>query len=431
MPGLSPVTAVITPCSRLGGRLAVPGDKSISHRYALLSALAQGTSVIDHFAPGGDCAATLTCLEALGVSIRRQAPHRVVVVGRGLGGLSPPPGPLDAANSGSTVRMLAGVVAAHPFTTSLTGDASLRRRPMTRVAAPLSLMGARVETTNGTAPLTVHGARLHGIDYALPVPSAQVKSAVLLAGLQAEGRTRVTEPAVTRDHTERALRAFGATLTTDGRGVEVTGDAPLAACAVRVPGDLSSAAFWAVAAAAIPGSDIEIVGVGLNPTRTGILDVLERAGARLHRETEAAGAGEPCGRIRVRPGEPRALIVVPDEVPGIIDELPVLSVLGLLGGGISVSGAAELRAKESDRIARLVEGLRALGVQAEECPDGFVVPGGQRPAGGDVEAHGDHRLAMAFAVAGLGATGPTRIHGAEAVDVSYPGFFDVLRSLRG
>jgi 3-phosphoshikimate 1-carboxyvinyltransferase len=409
----------------------VPGDKSISHRYALLSALARGTSVIDHFAPGEDCAATLRCLEGLGVIIRRESPDRVVVTGRGLRGLSPPPGPLDAANSGSTMRMLAGVVAAHPFTSTLTGDASLRRRPMSRVAAPLSLMGARVDTTNGTAPLVVHGARLHGIEYAPPVPSAQVKSAVLLAGLQAEGRTRVMEPAVTRDHTERALRAFGAAVVTEGGAVEIDGDSPLTARAVRVPGDISSAAFWAVAAAAMPGSDVEIVGLGLNPTRTGILDVLERAGAVVDRETEAATAGEPAGRIHVQPGEPRPLAIRPEEVPGVIDELPVLAVLGLLGGGITVSGAEELRAKESDRITRLVEGLRALGATVEERRDGFALPGGQRPAGGEVDAHGDHRLAMAFAVAGLAAVRPTRIRGAEAVGVSYPGFFDVLRSLRG
>jgi 3-phosphoshikimate 1-carboxyvinyltransferase len=430
VPGPTAVTAVVTPCPRLGGRLSVPGDKSISHRYALLAALAHGTTVIDRFAPGADCAATLGCLRTLGVALHRDGPDRVVIAGRGLGGLMPPVAVLDAANSGSTMRMLAGVVAAHPFSTTITGDASLRRRPMGRVATPLTLMGARVDTVNGTAPLTVHGARLRGIEFFPQVPSAQVKSAVLLAGIQAEGLTRVVEPAVTRDHTERALRAFGVPVTARGGEVAVTGGTPLTACALTVPGDISSAAFWAVAAATLPGSEIEIEGVGLNPTRTGILDVLERAGALVERETRQDVGGEPSGSLRVRPGPARPLVIAPSEVPSVIDELPVLGVLGALGAGIEVRGAAELRTKESDRIARLVEGFRALGLDAEEHPDGFTMPGAQRPAGGEVDAHGDHRLAMAFAIAGLAAVRPTHILGAEAVDVSYPGFFAVLPSLR-
>jgi 3-phosphoshikimate 1-carboxyvinyltransferase len=325
--------------------------------------------------------------------------------------------------------MLSGVVAAHPFDTTLGGDASLQRRPMRRVITPLCLMGARIDSAADRPPLTVHGADLHAIDYAPEVPSAQVKSAVLLAGLQAEGVTSVREPAATRDHTERALAAFGAEVSREGLTVALRAGQQLFAQQADVPGDVSSATFWAVAAAALPGSDVVIEDVGLNPTRTALLDALRRAGAQVDSEVTSTRLGEPRGTLRIRAADLAPLTVEPREVPGLIDELPALAVLGLLGAGMRVTGAAELRTKESDRIGALVAGLRALGAEAEELPDGFVVPPARRLPGGRADAAGDHRLAMAFAIAALRGAGPSTIVGADSVDVSYPGFFGVLRSL--
>lgn len=419
----------VQPARKVHGRLRLPGDKSISHRYALLAALARGTSRFAHFAPGADCAATLTCLAALGVGVERPDAATVVVPGKGPRGLAPLAGVLDCRNSGSTLRMLSGVLAAHPFESTLTGDASLCRRPMRRVITPLTRMGASIQSSDGRPPLTVRGADLHGIDYAPEVPSAQVKSAVLLAGLQAEGETTVREPARTRDHTERALSAFGARLSTDHGGITLRGGQRLAAQQAEVPGDVSSATFWAVAAAALPGSDVVIEEVGLNPTRTALLEVLRRAGARVETEVTATCLGEPRGTLRVRSGHLARLTIDPAEVPGLIDELPALAVLGLLGAGMQVTGAAELRTKESDRITALVDGLRALGADADELPDGFVVFPAARLSGGCPDAAGDHRLAMAFAVAALRGEEPSTIVGSDSVDVSYPGFFAVLRSL--
>jgi 3-phosphoshikimate 1-carboxyvinyltransferase len=321
------------------------------------------------------------------------------------------------------------VLAAHPFTATLTGDASLRRRPMGRVIEPLSRMGARLDAPGGRPPLTVTGGPLRGIDYQTPVPSAQVKSAVLLAGLHASGRTLVLEAAPTRDHTERALGAFGAEVKYGPGWASVEPARGLRALTARVPGDPSAAACWAVAAAALPGSEVEIAGVGLNPTRLAFLDVLARAGARVGTDVDAFEAGEPIGRIRVAHGGLVPVTIGPDEVPGLIDELPVLAALGTFGGAVSVSGAAELRVKESDRITALVAGLRSLGADAEERPDGFVVSGRGRLRGGRADAADDHRLAMAFALAALGADAECAITGAGAVDVSYPGFFGTLRSL--
>jgi 3-phosphoshikimate 1-carboxyvinyltransferase len=329
------------------------------------------------------------------------------------------------------MRLLAGVLAAHPFTTTLFGDASLSRRPMRRVIAPLTEMGARFEATPGDRPpLVIHGERLHALQFQPEVPSAQVKSAVLLAGLHVSGTTSVTEPAATRDHTERALEAFGAPASVDGRRVSVTGGRRLRGRDLRVPGDLSSAAFPAVAAAALPGSDVTIEGVGLNPSRAAILDLLRRFGALVEAQVTERDAGEPVGYLRVRHGSLDAVEILPEEVPEVIDELPVLAALATFGGGLSVSGAGELRVKESDRISALVGGLRAMGADADERPDGFTIRPTRRLTGGAVDAHGDHRLAMAFAIAGLGASGPTTIAGAEVVAVSYPGFFADLDTLR-
>lgn len=428
-------TAIVKPARRVRGRLRPPGDKSISHRYGLMAALADGRSVIHHYSSGADCAATLACLEALGVSIERRAAGSsasdidVQITGLGVRGLASPAEPLNAQNSGTTIRMLAGVLAAHPFTAILTGDASLSRRPMRRVIVPLERMGARIMSNDQRPPLTVVGGALHGIDYTLEVPSAQVKSAVLLAGLQASGRTRVIEPARTRDHTELGLRAFGADVTTTGCAVEIEGGQRLSARELVVPGDLSSAAFWAVAASALPGSELEIEDVGLNPTRTALLDVLERAGAVVERDSRAQAGAEPRGSVRIRHSGMTPLVIGPQEVPGLIDELPALAAHATFGGELTVTGARELRVKESDRISALVRGLRALGGDVEEQPDGFHVRGSRRLRGGEADSEGDHRLAMAFAIAALGAEGPSFITGAEAVDISYPGFFATLEVL--
>jgi 3-phosphoshikimate 1-carboxyvinyltransferase len=424
------------PARRVAGSLSVPGDKSISHRYALLAALATGRSTLRQYAPGGDCASTLACLDSLGVEIERSAgaadtAPTVSITGRGLRGLVAPAGPLDCGNSGSTMRMLAGVVAAHRFVSILGGDRSLSRRPMRRVMTPLTKMGALIEAADGDRPpLRIQGRDLDGIDYEPDVPSAQVKSAVLLAGLQARGWSRVTEQTPTRDHTERALAAFGATVQRGPATVALQGGQPLTALDARVAGDLSSAAFAMAAAAALPGSDITIEQVGLNPTRTAILDVLRRFGVRIDVQQTDNWQGEPVGRVRVRAGGLGTLRLGPETVPGVIDELPVLAVLATAGGELHVTGAAELRVKESDRIASLVEGLRTLGADADELPDGFHIRGGRPLAGGIVHAHDDHRLAMSFAIAGLTARGPVIIDGADAAAVSYPTFFADLERLR-
>jgi len=420
--------ATVSPARRVRGRLRVPGDKSISHRYALLAALVEGRSRIANYAPGADCRSTLTCLRGVGIDATESA-GVVTIEGRRLAQLTAPSGPLDAGNSGSTMRMIAGVLAAQPFVSEVVGDASLSRRPMRRVIVPLSQMGARVESTDGHAPLIFHGGPLRAISYAPDVPSAQVKSAVLLAGLHGEGVTTVTEPVRTRDHTERALGVFGLSARVDGLTVSIQGGQRGEPQSLVVPGDFSSAAFWMVAAAALPGSRIEIEEIGLNPTRTGLLDVLRRFGARVEvRETETR-AGEPRGTVVVEGDRTGTVEVTPEEVPGVIDELPAIAALSAQGGTVRVRGAVELRVKESDRIAVLVAGLRALGIAAVEHPDGFEVTGRGAPSGGVADACGDHRMAMAFAIAALAARAPSRIDGSDAVGISYPGFFDTLDRL--
>jgi 3-phosphoshikimate 1-carboxyvinyltransferase len=426
------LAATITPARRVHGRLRVPGDKSISHRYALLAALADGRSELAGYAPGADCRSTLGCLRRLGVEIIEDT-SGVLIVGRSLGQLRSPAEPLDCGNSGTTMRLLAGVVAGHRFSSRLVGDASLSRRPMRRVIAPLEAMGARIESTDGRAPLTIHGGGLHGMAYAPEVPSAQVKSAVLLAGLLAEGITSVAEPVQTRDHTERALDAFGVQVVQGDGTVALAGGQRLAARSLSIPGDFSSAAFWMAAAAAFPGSRIEILDVGLNPTRTGLIAILRRFGARVQVDVTRTEAGEPRGTVIVEGDRTNVLSIEPAEVPGVIDELPAIAALAAHGGEVSVRGAAELRVKESDRIAALVAGFRGLGLLADERPDGFVVRGpstsGQAPAGGVADARGDHRMAMAFAIAALAARAPSTIEGADAVAISYPGFFETLDRL--
>ena len=430
-----PSTSVtVEPARRLRGRLRVPGDKSISHRYALLAALAGGTSTINGYSTGADCRSTLRCLRALGVDIEETAEtgetSTVTVAGRGIGAFVRPAQALDAGNSGTTMRLLAGILAGHPFDTVLTGDASLQRRPMRRIIDPLQRMGGHVDAADGRPPLRIRGGALEGITYAPPVASAQVKSAVLLAGLHARGITRVHERTPTRDHTERALEAFGAPVTRADGAVAVAGGSPLRPLALAVPGDPSSAAFWAVTAAAVPDSDVTLEAVGLNPTRTAFLDVLRRAGADVEMDVANTSGGEPSGGIRIRSGRLRDVEIGANEVPALIDELPVLGALAAHGPAVEVTGAAELRHKESDRITALAAGLRAIGVRVEERPDGFRAERDGTPAGGTVDAAGDHRLAMAFAVAALAGAGPSVIAGAGVVDVSYPGFFSALDALR-
>jgi 3-phosphoshikimate 1-carboxyvinyltransferase len=426
---------MVHPAPRVRGRVRPPGDKSVSHRYAMLAAISNGTSTIRGYSTGGDCASTLACLRALGVNFeethRDSTGLRLRIAGRGPGGLAQPATPLDAGNSGSTMRMLSGILAAHPFRSVVTGDASLSRRPMRRVMVPLEQMGAHLFAEDGRPPLVIEGsATLHSIDFHTEVPSAQVKSAVLLAGLHAGGVTRVTEAVQTRDHTERALHAFGVETASDGLTVAIRGGQRLSAAELDVPGDISSAAFWMVAAASLSGSEIVIDGVGLNPTRTAIVGVLRRMGAEIEIEGTPDAHGEPAGRIVVRHREVAPAEIAPDEVPGLIDELPVLGALATHGGELRVTGAQELRVKESDRISALAEGLRRMGADIEEQPDGFHVRGRRRLRGGEVDARNDHRLAMAFAIAALGASGPTTIHDAGAAAVSYPEFFSVLESLR-
>ena len=419
--------AAIPHVPRVTGRLRVPGDKSISHRYAMLAAIAEGESRLSGYAPGADCAATLACVEALGARV--SAGDEIVIEGRGPLGLRAPASPLDAANSGTSMRLLSGLLAAHPFTSVIGGDASLSRRPMRRVIDPLTRMGARIESVDGRPPLTIHGAHLRAITHVPDVPSAQVKSAVLLAGLHADGRTAVKEPTPTRDHTERALEAFGGRVIRDGDLVAVDGGQRLRAITAAVPGDISSALFWLALAGGTPDSDFVIEGVGLNPSRTAVFDVLRRAGVRLDVE-DAPGIGEPSGAVRVRYGAPQSFEVTPADVPLMIDEIPGLAAMAAMQPGVrmTVRGAKELRVKESDRITMLARGFEALGIRVDEYDDGFTIHGGP-PRGGEADAAGDHRLAMAFAIAGSRARGPVHVTGADAVAVSYPGFFEELERI--
>jgi 3-phosphoshikimate 1-carboxyvinyltransferase len=425
-------TTTIPPARHVRGRIRVPGDKAISHRYAIIASLARGPSRLSNYAPGADCHSTLACLRALGVSITEDG-TTVTVMGRGPGRLGSPGRPLDAGNSGTTMRMMAGVLAAHPFTSTMIGDESLSRRPMRRVIDPLGLMGCRIESTDGRPPLTIYGTTLQPITFTSPTPSAQVKSAVLFAGLHTAGTTTVIEPAQTRDHTEQAFRAFGGSVRVEdvGRRVSLDGPQQLAGQQLIVPGDFSSAAFWMVAAAARPGSRVAIEDVGLNPSRTALIGVLRRFGARVTVDQEIGTAGEPRGTIIVEGDRIGRVDITPAEVPGLIDELPAIAALAGHGAEVSVSGAAELRVKETDRIAALVAGLRALGIAADERPDGFVAGAAGRSTigAGPADACGDHRMAMAFAIAALAGQSPSEIVGADSVVISYPGFFDTLGRL--
>lgn len=416
------------PARRVGGSLRVPGDKSVSHRSLMLSAIASGRSRVTGFLDSEDCLATLGAMRAMGVAIERPDARTVIVEGAGIAGLKPPTVDLDMGNAGTAIRLSLGLLAGQPFTARLVGDASLSRRPMERVAAPLRAMGARIETTEGHPPVTVRGgAPLHGIRYELPVASAQVKSALLLAGLYAEGVTDLIEPAPTRDHTERMLQGFGVKVLQDGCRVQLAGPARLKACDVAVPGDFSSAAFFLVAGCLAEEGELHLQGVGMNPTRTGLLEILRLMGARIEVESERTSGGEPIADLVVYPAPLRGIAVPENLVSLAIDEFPVLFVAAACAGGETVvTGATELRVKESDRIGAMAEGLAGLGVEVEARPDGMRVRGGELK-GGRVDSHGDHRIAMAFAIASLRATGPLEILDTANVATSFPGFVALAR----
>jgi 3-phosphoshikimate 1-carboxyvinyltransferase len=418
---------LIRPARNIYGSLRLPGDKSISHRYGMLAAFAEGTSRFANFSTGADCASTLACMEALGAQVK--SGEGIIEVTGVAGRVSPANHPLDCGNSGSTMRMISGLLAAQEGTFTLVGDASLSRRPMERIRKPLEAMGAKLALTEGHAPLAIEGSRLLAIDYTTPVPSAQVKTCVLLAGLQTRGTTTVREAVRTRDHSELALRAFGANLTRDLNSVSIAGPQPLHAIDAVVPGDISSAAFFLCAAALFPGSTLLLDSLGLNPTRATLLDVLAALGARisvLHLEEKNA---ELVGSVQISaPAEGLGSTQISGSLAAqLIDELPVLAAIApYTSGGIRIRDAKELRVKESDRIALVARNLRAMGAEVMEFEDGLDVPGGQTLHGATIDSGGDHRIAMAFSVAALRAEGETLIQGAESTAISFPEFFDLL-----
>jgi 3-phosphoshikimate 1-carboxyvinyltransferase len=418
---------LIQPARNIQGSLRLPGDKSISHRYALLGGLAEGTTRLANFSTGADCASSLACVAALGAQIARK--DEAVEITGAAGRFTAPDQPLDCGNSGSTMRMLSGLLTAQSGDFTLIGDASLSRRPMERIRKPLAQMGAHIDLTEGHAPITIHGAPLTAIDYTTPVPSAQVKTAVLFAGLQASGTTTVREAVRTRDHGELALRAFGASVTRSLDSVSIAGGQHLHAIEATVPGDISSAAFFLCAAALFPGSNLIFDALGLNPTRATLLDVLTALGAHIGVLNLEDKHGELVGVVQVN-APPQGLTGT--TISGalsaqLIDELPVLAAIGpYTQNGIRIRDAKELRVKESDRIALVAANLRAMGAEVEEFDDGLDVPGGQTLHGAEIDSGGDHRIAMAFSVAALRATGDTLIRGAESAAISFPEFFDLL-----
>jgi 3-phosphoshikimate 1-carboxyvinyltransferase len=433
----------IYPAKSINGGIELPGDKSISHRYGMLAGIAQGTSELRHFSAAADCHSTLQCMRALGAEVKIEK-DVVRVTGKGPRGLQTARKALDAGNSGTTMRLLAGILAGQNFSATLTGDGSLQKRPMKRVVGPLRMMGAEISAREDQfAPLEIHGAKLRAISYEMPMASAQVKSAVLLAGLFADGVTKVVEPARTRDHTELALEEFGAEiehhgLTTTVRGLgaangdRTKGDDTLTGRVLDVPGDLSSAVFFIAAASLFPESSLLIHNVGLNPTRTAILDVFLSMGAAIKTPSLRTSHGEVVGDLAIQGAALKGGIIEGDTIPLVIDELPMLAALGpFTEEGIEIRDAAELRVKESDRIAALAENLRRMGAQVEERPDGLRVEGRKagKLHGAEIEPHGDHRIAMAFAIAGLAAEGKTIIRDADCAGVSFPAFYEELDRL--
>ncbi|HKO19978.1 MAG TPA: 3-phosphoshikimate 1-carboxyvinyltransferase [Acidobacteriaceae bacterium] len=436
-------TQVICPARTFQGSLVIPGDKSISHRYAMLAGLAEGTSRLSNFSTGADPHSSLACMEALGAKVVKTgsgASSVIEVTGVG-GAFHQPAQPLDCGNSGSTMRMLAGLIAAHPHTFTLVGDHSLTLRPMERIRKPLSQMGANIELIDGHAPMRIHGGPLHAIDFTTPIPSAQVKTAVLFAGLQAGGTTSLTEAIRTRDHTEHALKAFGATVTRSSSGgsdqpskLSIAGGQRLQAVDATIPGDISSAAFFLCAALLFPDANLVLDAIGMNPTRAALLDVITALGGRIKVLTVEERHGELIGSIQVnrepaRAGD-RPLTISGSLTAQVIDELPVLAAVAPYTiGGLVIRDAQELRVKESDRIALVAQNLRAMGAQVTELPDGLEIPGGQHLHGASIDSGTDHRIAMAFSIAALRAEGDTEICGAESASISFPEFFTSLDSL--
>jgi 3-phosphoshikimate 1-carboxyvinyltransferase len=423
---------IVAPAKSIGGVITLPGDKSISHRYGMLGGIAEGTTVIHNYSTGADCQSTLACMTALGARIDR-ADGKITIHG---GALQEPAEQLDAGNSGSTIRMLSGILAAQDFATRISGDESLSVRPMDRIIHPLTEMGAHIQgrqipgRRGSFPPLRVEGRPLHGIDYTLPVASAQVKSCVLLAGLFASGDTIVREPIRTRDHTEIALQGFGAEIEVSQRVITLSAGARLTGRELVVPGDLSSAAFFLVAALLMPEANLVIHNVGLNPTRSSLLDFLTGAGASIKIIDVKKSGGELIGSLRIRTSKIKGGLIDGALSAALIDEIPALAILGAASsGGLVVRDASELRVKETDRIAALESNLRRMGIEIETEPDGFRIPGGQSFHAAEIDSAGDHRIAMAFAVASLAADGPCTIQGAEAAGVSFPEFFSTLREI--
>jgi 3-phosphoshikimate 1-carboxyvinyltransferase len=417
---------VVRPGRNISGSLRLPGDKSISHRYAMLAAIAEGDTRLENFSTGADCASTLGCVKALGVEVEHSE-NSVVIHGRG-SALHPSKAPLDCGNSGSTMRMLSGILAGQDFSSELMGDESLSGRPMARIIAPLEMMGAKITAqSGGRPPLHVTGGKLTGIRYNMPVASAQLKSCLLFAGLLAAGETAVVEPIRTRDHSEVALRAFGAELKQLGNEVRIAGGQKLQGIEAVVPGDISSAAFFLCAAGLFPGSQLVIEDLLMNPTRARLLDILILMGVGISVTQIEEQHGELRGTVKVEGRDLKGITIAGADAAALIDEIPVLAAIAPYSTrGVEIRDARELRVKESDRIAAIVTNLRAMGAQVEERDDGLKIPGGQKLRGAEIDSLGDHRIAMAFAVAALRAEGETRIRGAEAAVISYPGFFDAL-----
>lgn len=431
----SQTNVVVRPARTVRGSVELPGDKSISHRYGMLAGIAEGTSRIENYSTGADCASTLSCMRALGVNWERKSERQNVieVQGRGLA-LAVPAKPLDCGNSGSTMRMLSGIVAGQNFTSEMIGDESLSRRPMERVIKPLSTMGAKIDSQQGKPPLRITGGQLKPIDYKMPVASAQVKSCLLFAGLFADGETRVEESVKTRDHGEVALRAFGVQLQRKSVGtgseVRIHGGQRLHAIQARVPGDLSSAAFFLCAAALFPGSQLTVPNLLMNPTRTRLLDILMQMGLQISVTQLDEVNGEMVGSLQVEGAKLKSATIAGADSAALIDEIPVLAAIApFTEQGVEVRDAKELRVKESDRITSIVTNLRKLGAEVEEREDGLKIPGGQSLQGTELDSFGDHRIAMAFAVAALRAQGETLIQGAESASISYPAFFETLQEL--
>lgn len=419
----------IKPCSGLRGTMCVPGDKSISHRGLLFGAIAKGVTRVENINTGADVRSTVACLRQLGVEIR-SGKEAVCVHGRGYHTLAAPASALDAGNSGTTMRLLAGMLAAQRFSSTLTGDASLRRRPMHRILEPLRQMGADIQASDsGLPPLLIRGRQLEGITYEIPIPSAQVKSCLLLAGLGASGKTTLEERVATRDHSERLLRAMGAPMSCQGNRISISAG-ELHGIEIHVPGDISAASFLVAAALLVPNSELKLAAVNTNPTRSGFIDVVRDMGAHVELEEQREIGGEPVATLCVRSSKLHGVKIAGTQIPRLIDELPILAILATGADGQTIiRNASELRAKESDRLHLLASNLQKMGATVEEFGDGLLVTGPVKLRGAEIETSGDHRVAMAFAVAGLVASGTTTIHDAECVQISYPGFFETLRQL--